>query len=95
MTQMNLSMKRKQTCGCQAGEDWGRNECEAGVSRCKLLYIEWIKENIPQGPTSTGDYIQYPVINHNGKEHIKRECKYIYIYIYIKLYIYIYIYIYI
>ena len=23
---------------------------------------------------STGNYIQYPVINHNGKEHIKKEC---------------------
>ena len=95
MTQMNLSMEqkqnykhRKQTCGCQEGGDWGRNEWEVGVRRCKLLYIEWIKKKVPQGPTSTRDYIQYPVINHNGKEYIKKEyvcvcvCVYIYIYIY-------------
>ena len=32
-----------------------------------------------QGPTvSTGNYIQHPVINHNGKEYKKR----IYVYIY-------------
>ena len=39
-----------------------------------------------QGPTlySTGNYIQYPVMNHNEKEYIY----YIYIYIYI-IYIYI------
>ena len=39
---------------------------EFGINRCKLLYIELIKK---QGPLySTGNYIQYPVINHNGKE---------------------------
>ena len=32
---------------------------------------------------STGNYIQYPVINHNGKEYKK---EYIYIYIYIYMY---------
>ena len=27
-----------------------------------------------QGPTySTGNYIQYPVINHNGKEYLKKN----------------------
>ena len=32
-----------------------------------------------QGPTvySTGNYIQYPVINHNGKEY-EKECTYMY-----------------
>ena len=32
-----------------------------------------------QGPTvySTGNYIQYPVVNHHGKEH-EKECIYIY-----------------
>ena len=30
-----------------------------------------------QGPTySTGNYIQYPVINHNGKEYKKKRMKY-------------------
>ena len=35
-----------------------------------------------QGP-STENYIQYPMINHKGKEYFKKEC--IYIYVYIKL----------
>ena len=31
-----------------------------------------------QGPPySTGNYIQYPVINHNGKEY-EKECIYMY-----------------
>ena len=29
---------------------------------------------------STGNYIQYPVRNHNGKEY-EKECIYVYIYI--------------
>ena len=44
--------------------DW-----EFGVSRYKLLYIEWIKNKVLL--YSTGNYIQYPVINHNGKEYEK------------------------
>ena len=44
---------------------------------------------------STGNYIQYPMINHNGKEYFKMctylcVCVYIYIYIYIYMYTYIY-----
>ena len=61
---------RKQTCGCQGGER-GREglNCEFGISRCKLLYIEWINNKVPQ--YSTGNYMLYPVINHNGKEYEK------------------------
>ena len=44
--------------------DW-----ESGVSRCKLLYRKWINDKVL--PYSTGDYIQYLVINHNGKEYEK------------------------
>ena len=76
---MNLSTKekqahrhREQTCGCQRvgkGLDW-----EFGISRCKLLYIEWINHRVLL--YSTGNYIQYPVINHNGK-----ECQEEYIYV--------------
>ena len=54
-------------------------EWEVGVSRCKLLYIGWINNKVLL--YSTGKYIQYPMINHNGKEY-KKECIYIYIYIY-------------
>ena len=42
------------------GKDW-----EFGMSRCKLLYIEWINN---KALYCTGNYIQYPVINHSGKE---------------------------
>ena len=52
------------------GMDW-----ESGISRCKLLYIEWINNEVLL--YSTGNYIQYPVINHNGKEY-EKECVYIY-----------------
>ena len=38
-------------------------------------YIEWINKVLLY---STGNYIQHPVINHNGKEYKKR----IYVYIY-------------
>ena len=71
MTQMNRPMKlkqihrhREQTCGCQGevgGMDW-----ESGVSRYKLLHIEWTDNKVLV--YSTGNYIQCPGINHNRKE---------------------------
>ena len=54
----------------------GGMEWEAGVSRCNLLYIEWINNKALL--YSTGNYIQYPMINHNGKEYYKQN---IYVYI--------------
>ena len=50
--------------GCGGEMDW-----EFGISRCKLLYIEWINNKVLL--YSTGNYIQYLVINHNGKEYKK------------------------
>ena len=41
---------------------------------------------------STENYIQYPMINQNGKEYLKNECVYIYIYMHVYIYIYIYTY---
>ena len=73
----------------------GGMEWEFGISRCKLVYIEWINNKFLL--YSTGNYIQYPVINHNGKEYEKEYIYmyiYIYVYIYICIYIYVYIYIY-
>ena len=35
------------------------------------LYIEWKNNKVLQ--YSTGNYIQYPVINHNGKEYEKES----------------------
>ena len=55
------------------GMDW-----EFGVSRCKLLHIEWIKNKALL--YITGNYIQYLEINHKGKEYLK---VYTYIHIYI------------
>ena len=55
--------------GGGGGMDW-----EVGISRCKLLYIGWINNKALL--YSTGNYIQYPVINHNGKEY---EKEYIYV----------------
>ena len=46
--------------------DW-----EFGINRCKLLYREWIDNKVL--PYSTENYIQYPVINHKGKED-EKEC---------------------
>ena len=37
---------------------------EFGISRCKLVYADWIN-NIPVLLNSTGDYIQYLVIKYN------------------------------
>ena len=50
-------------------------EWEAGVSSCKLLYIGWINNKVL--PYSTGNYIQCPGVNRNGKEY-KKEYRYIY-----------------
>ena len=50
-------------------------EWEVGVSRCKLLYTEWINNKVLL--YSTGNYIQYPVINHDGKEY-EKECIHVY-----------------
>ena len=72
---MNLSTKQKQihreqTCGCHGGEEGGVN-WEFRVGRCKLLYIEWINNQVLL--YSTGNSTQYPRINHHGKKY-KKEC---------------------
>ena len=46
--------------GVNGGMDW-----EPGVSRCKLFYREGIKNKVL--PNNTGNYVQYPKINHNRK----------------------------
>ena len=48
---------------------------EFGVGRCKLLHLEWINNKVLM--YNTGNYIQYPVINHNRKEY-EKECIYVY-----------------
>ena len=48
---------------------------EVGVKRCKVSYINWINKILLY---STENYIQYPMINHNGKEYLKKECIHMY-----------------
>ena len=79
---MNLSTKQKQnqghreqTGGCQGGGAGRGLDWEFGISRGKLLYIEWINSKVLL--YRTGNYIQYPVINHNGKEY-EKKCIYMY-----------------
>ena len=55
---------REQTCGCQgrggkSGMDW-----EFGVSRCKLLHLEWISNEILL--YHTGDYIPSLAMEYYG-----------------------------
>ena len=76
MTQMNLSMKQKQnqghreqTGGCQGGE--GKSG-SLGLAAANCIYTEWINNKVLL--YSTGNDIQYPVINQNGKEY-EKECK--------------------
>ena len=54
--------------GKLAGEetDW---EFGIGINSCKLLYTGWINNKFLL--YNRGNYIQYPVINHNGKEYEK------------------------
>ena len=60
---MNLSRKekqsqshREQTCGCQGGGGRSGMDWEFGVSRCKLLHLEWISNETLL--YSTGNYSQ-------------------------------------
>ena len=50
----------------RGGMDW-----EFGISRCKLLYIEWINNKVLL--YRTGNYIQPPGIIHNGKYKKKKR----------------------
>ena len=70
MAHMNLSTKQRKTnientlvvkeAGRRSRIDW-----EFGVSRCKLLHLEWIDEKILL--YGAGNYIQPPRIDHDGK----------------------------
>ena len=89
MTHMNLPMKLKrnhrhkeQTNGCQGTGAGEGMEWEVGVSRCKLLYVEWINNKILL--YNTENYIQYLMIKYNGENIFKRMCIYTYtLYIYV------------
>ena len=73
MTEMNLSPKQNEThiekrLVVVVGFAGGEMGWEFEISRCKLLYTEWINNIVLL--YSTGNSFQYPVIiNHNGKEY--------------------------
>ena len=52
------------------GKEGGRElDWKFGISRCKLVRGEWMNNKVLL--YSTGNYIQYSMINHNGKEYEK------------------------
>ena len=62
--------------GGGGGKDW-----EFGISRYKLVYIQQIHNKVLL--YGTGNYIQYPLMNHMEKNMKKNIYIYMYIYIYI------------
>ena len=69
---MTLSTEQKethrhteQTCGCQggAGREWDGGEF--GLSRCQLLRLEWISNEVLL--SCTGNYILSLGIDHDGR----------------------------
>ena len=72
MVQTNLSIEKKQThghreqtCYCQGGRGGRGVDWEFGISRCRLLHLEWISNEILL--YSTGNYIQSLVVEHDGR----------------------------
>ena len=64
---------RKQTYGYKR-KQWGGINWEYGINRYTPLYIKQVSNK--DLLYSTGNYIQSPVINHNGKKY---EKDYIYV----------------
>ena len=48
---------------------WEGKDGKFGISRGKLVYTGWINKEVLL--CSTGNDIQYPVTNYNGKEYEK------------------------
>ena len=80
MTQMNIYKNRNRFKDIEhgliiaKGGKWERDGGKFGVSRCKPVYVRWINKVLLY---STGNYIQYSVINHNGKELFLKKNIYI------------------
>ena len=55
-----LSYLQKEHWGCIGGKGW-----EFGVSSYQLLHLGWINNTVLL--CTIGNYLQYPEINHNGK----------------------------
>ena len=77
---MNLSKKQKQTyrhrqqtCGCQGVGEEGMREMdwEFGFSRCKVLHLEWISNEILL--YRTGNCVQILVMEHDERYYEKKK----------------------
>ena len=84
MKQKQNHRHREQMVAKEVGGGRGM-EWTIQVSRCKLLYIEWIHKVLQY---STENYIQYPMINHNGKEYFKNEYIYRFFSIFFSIIVY-------
>ena len=78
MAQMSLPKKQKQThrhrgqsCGCQGEGGGSEMDWEFGISRCKVLYLECISNEVLL--YSTGNYIQSHGIDHDGRSYKKKN----------------------
>ena len=69
---MNLSLTENRLVVAKGERNEREKDWEFGVSRYKLLYIEWMNNKVLR--YSTENYIQYPVVNRNGKECEKSLC---------------------
>ena len=52
-----------------------QNQNRCHFKKPAMLYLEWINNEVLL--CSAGNYIQYPIINHNGKEYEKGYLFYI------------------
>ena len=55
------------TSGLGSVKAWNLSDSQFSQLRFKLAYIRWIKNKVLL--YSTGNYIQHPVTNNNGKEY--------------------------
>ena len=51
--QKQTHRRREQTCGCQGGGGGSGMDWEFGVTRCKLLHLEWINRSSCRGSMET------------------------------------------
>ena len=57
--------QREQTCSPQGQQGGSGMDWDLGVSRCKLLHLEWINKKVLV--YSTGNYRQSPGTEHDRK----------------------------
>ena len=63
--QKQIHRHREQICGCQGEGEGSEINWEFGVSRCKLLHLDWLSNEVLL--YSTENYIQSLGIDHDGR----------------------------